>query len=329
MVKITMENIPQPSCDAQKYDAQKIQGLKGLEAARNKLNFELLKDFNIKRGEFIKFCKGLKVERSTLVRAINEAKVISFFPGIHKSKATSLSTIKIDRELKLFTKYCDVSKLEVRQLYKAVKNWRRRLEKNPKILLTNLQFDVIIGSTFGDANIRQRNKNCNFRVGHSKFQESYLKLKYNIVKEFTVSEPVWNIRKINTYIVKTLELSTATHYVFNYFRRLFYKKGIKKITREALNLLNPRSVAFWICDDGCYSKKQSYIILCTNCFSKEEHVLMKDYFNKVWGLDPTIGFRDGKYYYLRFKQEDSKKLIRIVKPFIPNSMRYKIGEENE
>ena len=35
---------------------------------------------------------------------------------------------------------------------------------------------------------------------------------------------------------------------------------------------------------------------------------------------------DKKYYYLRFKQEDSKKLIEIIKPFIINSMKYKIGE---
>jgi len=52
-------------------------------------------------------------------------------------------------------------------------------------------------------------------------------------------------------------------------------------------------------------------------------------FNGKFGLDPIIGFRDGKYYYLRFKQEDTKKLIEIIKPFIPSSMLYKIGGRNE
>ena len=37
----------------------------------------------------------------------------------------------------------------------------------------------------------------------------------------------------------------------------------------------------------------------------------------------------GKYYYLRFKQNDTKKLIEIIKPFIHKSMLYKIGEKNE
>jgi len=56
---------------------------------------------------------------------------------------------------------------------------------------------------------------------------------------------------------------------------------------------------------------------------------MKKFFNEKFGLNPTIGFRDGKYYYLRFKQDDSKKLIEIVRPFIPESMKYKIGEKND
>ena len=54
---------------------------------------------------------------------------------------------------------------------------------------------------------------------------------------------------------------------------------------------------------------------------------MKKYFNEVWGLDPTIGFRDNKYYYLRFKQDDSEKLIDIIKLYIPKGMKYKIGEK--
>ncbi|MEK6933135.1 MAG: hypothetical protein AABW56_05080, partial [Nanoarchaeota archaeon] len=142
-------------------------------------------------------------------------------------------------------------------------------------------------------------------------------------------EPRWNNRKLNGHNIETLELATATHYVFNYYRKLFYKNGKKIITRDILNLLNPRSLAIWICDDGSYDNRQGYIVLCTNSFTLEEHKIMQKYFREVWGLIPTIGFRDKKYYYLRFKQEDSKKLIEIIKPFIPKFMKYKIGEKND
>ncbi len=53
---------------------------------------------------------------------------------------------------------------------------------------------------------------------------------------------------------------------------------------------------------------------------------MKEFFIEKFGLNPTIGFRDGKYYYLRFSKKDSRKLIEIIKPFIPKGMEYKIGE---
>ena len=52
---------------------------------------------------------------------------------------------------------------------------------------------------------------------------------------------------------------------------------------------------------------------------------MKNFFIDRFGLNPSIGFRDGKYYYLRFSKSDSKRFCEIVKPFIPEFMSYKIG----
>jgi len=310
------------------YKADSIQVLEGLEAVRNRYNiFDLLNQIN-KRGDIVKLAKSLNVDRWALGRAIDEAEILSIFPNITKAKAVSLSTLKIKRELELFSKYYDINKLEVRQLYKKVKEWRNLLEKNPRILLTEEQHDLIIGSTLGDASIRQRNKNCSFRVCHSKRQENYLNWKYNILKEFITTPIYFKSKNINNRFLETLDFSTFTHYIFNHYRKLFYKNNTKTITRELLNLLNPRSLAIWLCDDGSYDNRQGYIVICTNSFTLEEHKIIKTYFEDIWGLSPTIGFRDKKYYYLRFKQEDSRKLIKIVKPFILDSMEYKIGEKN-
>lgn len=317
------------------YKAESIQVLDSperitnLPQARKNLDFKQLAEMVKNRGDLSKVSNELNIDINVLHRAIYEAKILSLFPGIHKSKVVPLSTIKYKRELELFTKHYDIGKLEVRQLYKAVKAWRKKIEKNPKILLNSLQHDLIIGSTLGDAYVQQRNKNCNFRVGHTGKQSIYLLWKYNVMHEFTCSKPTWGIRQIKDHIIATLELSTSTHYVFNYYRELFYKNGIKRVTREILDMLTPRSLAIWLCDDGSYSNRQGYIVLCTNSYTLEEHKIMKKYFEEVWGLSPTIGFRDKKYYYLRFKQEDSKKLIEIVRPFIPGFIRYKIGEKNE
>ena len=220
--------------------------------------------------------------------------------------------------------------MEVRSLYKLVKEWRKSVEENPRIILTELQHDLIIGSTFGDANIRQRNKNCMFRVGHSPKQKEYVEWKFEILKMFPGNGiKLWQ-RIVNGRLVNTYNFDINTHYAFNFYRKLFYNNnGDKIITKEVLEQLNPRSLAIWLCDDGSYCRKLKYIILSTNSFSLNEHKLMKSFFKKKWNLNPTIGFRDNKYYYLRFKVEDTKKLIEIVRPHILNCMKYKIGEENE
>ncbi|MBI2673607.1 hypothetical protein HYX19_05060 [Candidatus Woesearchaeota archaeon] len=303
--------------------------IKDLPNARKVLDFETLKNNTKKKGSLIKLSHQLNIEEDTLIRAINEAKISALFPGILKSKADPLSRIKVQRELELFVKYNNIHKLEVRHLREAILKWNKNLEENPRILLTELQHDLIIGSTLGDAYVRQREKNCNLRIGHTKAQEEYLLWEYNIFKEFTKSKPIWNLRKLNSHIIETLELATFTHPVFNYYRKLFYDRfGKKKVTRQILDLLSPQSLAIWICDDGSYDNRQGYIVLCTNSYSLGEHQIIKEYFQEVWQLNPTIGFRDKKYYYLRFKQGDSKKLIRIIRPFMPNMMKYKIGEKN-
>ena len=308
------------------YKAESITILKDLQAVREKYDLNWLASQINNRGSIIKLSKKLNINRATLRRAIVESNMIFLFPKLSKSKVNSLSTLKTRRELILFTKSYDIYKLSVRKLYKLVKNYRKKLESNPNLLLTKSQHNLIIGDLLGDANIKQREKNCSFRVGHSRKQKKYLYWKYNILKEFIKNTLYWNIRNLNDRTIETLEFATFTHIVFNYYRKLFYKNGIKTVTREILNLLNPRSLAVWLCDDGSYCKKYRYIILSTNSFSLNEHEIMKKYFEEVWGLSPTIGFRDNKYYYLRFKVEDTKKLISIVRPFILKVMKYKIGE---
>ncbi|MBS3168243.1 hypothetical protein J4216_03905 [Candidatus Woesearchaeota archaeon] len=303
----------------------KIQSFYGIEYLRDNFDFSL--DINRKHLEI---SKELNIIPGAIDRIIDESRVLSFFPNIHKSKSTPLARLKNNREFLLFAKKHDIHKLQVREIYRLVKLWREELENNPKTLLTDLQHDLIIGSTLGDANIRQRNKNCMFRVGHSPKQKRYLEWKYNILREFDGSGIKLTQKFVNGRLTNTFEFDLNTHYVFNYYRNLFYNQnGDKIITKKLLDQINPRSLAIWLCDDGSYCQKQKYIIFCTNSFTFEEHKLMKQHFEEKWSLNPTIGFRDNKYYYLRFKVDDTKKLVEMVRPFIPKSMMYKIGEKNE
>jgi len=308
------------------YKAQSIQVLKGLESVRKTYDLDWLASQVSTRGSISTLSKSLSINDGTLRRAIEEAQILALFPGLSKSKSLPLSRLRTKNELLSFTKRYDVYKLEVRQIYRLVKEFRKEIDTNPRILLNSIQHDLIVGSVLGDASIRERETNCKFRVTHSKKQKDYLEWKYILLKEFVRTGIKWRKRIINGRQLETSQFDTNTHYVFNYYRRLFYENGKKTVTRKILNLLNPRSLAIWICDDGSYSRNHGYIVLCTNSFSLKEHKIMKKYFEEIWNLSPTIGFRDNKYYYLRFRVEDTKKLISMIKPFILETMRYKIGE---
>jgi hypothetical protein len=312
--------------EEKKYDAESIKILEGLEGARRRFDVIELSRKVRKQGDSLILSYELKIKPAVLNRAIHEGRVLSLFPQLDKSKAAIISALRTNRELKIFSQKYDIYRTPARKLIILVRGWNQQIQKNPLLLVSPEEHDLIIGSLLGDASIRQRKKNSCFRFTHSLKQKTYAEFKNKILLNFNISEFREVKRKIGAYVIQAMDFSTKTHPMFNYYRNLFYKNGIKIVSKEILDQLNPRSLAFWICDDGSYDNKQGYIVICSNAYTFEEHQLMKKFFKEKFGLDPTIGFRDGKYYFLRFKQEDSKKLIEIIKPYITQSMKYKIGE---
>ena len=309
------------------YTAESIKVNKNLDYVRKNYNLEEL-SVNIKRcGDLLKLANRLGVNRSVMGRAMTEFRILSEFPLLHKSKAPILKNLKVRLERDIFLKLVDVDKIYIRTLKKKIREWHENLRENPLLLLTQEQHDMLIGSGFGDGNFCNRHgKNGLFRESHSKKQSSYLEWKFNMIRSFTYRTPKFRRYMLKGRIMERYEFNTITHPIFTFYHNLFYKKGKKVVTRNSLNQLNERSLAIWICDDGSYCKKLKYIIISTNSFSFREHRLMKTFFKNKWGLSPTIGFRDGKYYYLRFSVEDTKKLTGLIESYIPvKELLYKVN----
>ncbi len=314
--------------EKKKYTAEEIKILEGLEGVRKRFDVVELSRKIKKKGDTLILSKELKIRPRVLQSAIDEGRILIIFPNLQKSKTGILARLRTDREVRLFAQKYDINNTSARKLIKLIRQWNQNIQKNPLMLITQEEHDLIVGSLLGDASIRQREKNSCFRVAHTTKQKGYIDWKLNTIKNFNISEYVERSRIINQRKVDMIHLATKTHSVFNYYRKLFYLNNRKIITKEILEQLNPKSLAIWVCDDGSYDNTQGYIVLCTNAYSLEEHKLMKEFFKEKFELDPTIGFRNNKYYFLRFKQQDSKKLIEIIKPFIPKCMGYKIGEKN-
>ena len=315
--------------EASSYKAETSFVYNSIQSVRN--NFDLVELYKQvkKKGDVLELSNELGIKPRILASAVREGRIRNLFPKINESYAGILSKFKTDRELKLFVDKYNFYEVSARKLIKLVKEWNHELEKNPLKLLTNEEHEFIMGTLLGDSNIKQRNKYSALRFGHSLKQVEYFLYKVGRLNKFGVADFRRTKKVVRGRETDMFEFSTRTHPVFNYYRNLFYGSGDKKVTKAILNELTPRSLAVWVCDDGSYCNTLSYIIMCTNSFSKEDHELMQKYFKDKWGLKTTIGFRDNKYYYLRFLKADTKKLIEIIRPYLPNSMLYKIGEKNE
>jgi hypothetical protein len=308
------------------YKAENIKVFEGFEGVRKNFDvFEISKRVK-KKGDILTLSTELKIKPRILNSAIDEARILNLLPTLSKSKAGILSRLRTDREVLIFSKRYNLKKVSARKLISLVRNWNKKIQINPLELVSKEEHEFLIGTLLGDSSIRQRNKNSCFRVSHSIKQKQYIQEKFIILSNFNLSEFYQKERIIQGRKFNAIFFSTKTHPIFNYYRNLFYdSSGNKKVTEKILRQLSPRGLAYWVCDDGSFNLKQKYLILCTNSFSLEEHKLIKKFFKIKFNLNPFIGFRDKKYYYLRFNKEDTLKLIKIINPFVSNYMSYKIG----
>lgn len=92
--------------------------------------------------------------------------------------------------------------------------------------------------------------------------------------------------------------------------------------------MTPRSLAVWFMDDGSVKfdleGKPRHIILSTNGFSFEEQEIIVKFFKEKYGIDFKI-VKESRTFRIELCRADGcDKFIDLVKPFIIDSMSYKI-----
>lgn len=198
---------------------------------------------------------------------------------------------------------------------------------------TKKQLSVIISMLLGDSWISKfKPKQFNSYMGtqHSIKQIEYVKYKMKLLSNlgFEVSK-IYDV----SIKFKSIRFECKDPKLFNQLRLVLYPKNNKTIKRKWLNYLDAKGIAIWLMDDGSLTKrgKSGYISLHTNSFNKKEQDIIIRYFKKVWNITPTLRVTKRKNrnqsYFLTFNPEETRKLIKIVKPYIIDSMLYKVDFE--
>ena len=169
---------------------------------------------------------------------------------------------------------------------------------------------------------------------------------YSIFKPYVKTGPKFIHRKLNKLTnLEHIDISFSTlkYALFNWAYEDFYvkdgHKNIKIVPKDIINKLTPVSLAYWIMDDGSFSKSKGYLILCTDSYSnpwpqpgtrvRAENVLyLTSILETKFNLSSSLFMvkKNNKIYYrIRINKSSMPSLIELIKPYFIPSMLYKLG----
>lgn len=212
-------------------------------------------------------------------------------------------------------------------------------KKRKSVALTKKQKSILIGTLLGDGYLNKRGSNVRLQLVHGPKQEEYIKWKYenlkNICTERGLQFNTYKDKYSKTGIKQCWNFYSKSHDFLVYLHEKVYTPN-KNITEEILDKLDPLALAVWIMDDGSLQKRKGRLrtdgirkyvgarfVLCT--YTKDlniEQLICKKLKEKF-----DLNFQVQKHYdnyRLYCTTEDFKKLASLIKPFVIDSMKYKI-----
>lgn len=197
---------------------------------------------------------------------------------------------------------------------------------------------ILIGTLLGDSCLyrARRCKNFNLQFTHSEKQYDYAKYKATLINRVFFGEndaKLWMTRNNGYNKITAYTYRMKVDPLVESVRKLLYKGKRKTITRKVLDCLTPRGIAWWYMDDGFkrIRYKPSGAIhyrqmgLSTCSFTAEEHDIIIKYFKEKWDVTFHKYFRkQPNNWILQCGAIEGLKFQKIIDPYVPSCMRYKL-----
>lgn len=189
----------------------------------------------------------------------------------------------------------------------------------------NYQTKVIKGKTY---------KYANLEINHSCKQLEYCKWKADLCKSITGRKCLIRYkhvpeRKINNRITKSIEAYrfTCCHRYFRILRKWLYPNNKKRLTSKHLKYLDEQGLAIWYMDNGSL-----YVRPDKSAFNCELHIhIPKEdaedlilMFQNKWNIKFNLHHAGENQYNLRCCSYAGAKFIKLISPFVPQCMDYKL-----
>jgi DNA-binding transcriptional regulator WhiA len=216
---------------------------------------------------------------------------------------------------------------------KALKKFdiKTRFQKKRDIVenrqLNDYQRNFLIGSLLGDGHITKcNNRTSSYKTSHSIKQKDYIHWIKDIFDDLgsNISKQVaYNKKYDKSYVF--YNFSTLSVPELNYFRKTFYNASGKKIVPDSIDHIFTEkiSLAVWFMEDGTYSLRNKSTYMCTDCFTRDEHVKLMKMLKNNFSLNANIvSYKNTHRLWLSSKE--TKKMQDIIRFYVIESMRYKL-----
>lgn len=189
---------------------------------------------------------------------------------------------------------------------------------------------VMFGSLLGDAYAEKRSNSTRICFQQESNNVGYLFWVHKFFAERGYCNP--NKPKLSRRIGKNgkirfiLRFKTWSFKSLNWIYDIFYKNNVKKVpSLDLLKIyLTPQAMAVWIMEDATSSGKG--LTFATNCFPLEDLLLLQTFFKEKYNWKVEIhkcGYENPYVIYVH--AQSINKLAKTVKPFMVESMYYKLG----
>lgn len=243
-------------------------------------------------------------------------------PKIKKSELDKQKILNLHREGKTNYEISELIELSYSRTSAIISELgltsNRKIQIYPKF--TDVHYQVILGSVLGDTYLGKGTEafgTCN----HCLEQSEYMFYKYGLILELANKPKLvhkYDGRlKIPHY--DQLYMYIRQHPSLTILWNKFYdENGIKHISSELINTLEPLGLAIWYMDDG--SKCGNGYKISTNSFSKNDLENIRDMFLNKFSIE--VNFHSDNSIYIPTKYSNSFK--NLIESFIIDTMKYKL-----
>jgi hypothetical protein len=194
--------------------------------------------------------------------------------------------------------------------------------------LTKKQTNVLLGTILGDGFLQKTGKkNARLRLEHSQKQSDYVLWKGNIFGRLFQGKPSY-LKRVHPESKATYEYcrwQSSSGPALGKWQRYFYPQGKKTVPNDIGSFLTePIALAVWYMDDGYFNKTDGNSHIYLGRVTRPEAEILQKVALENFGIEAKIYDKKSKGFALFFGVKESKKLHTLIRPYIIESLQYKL-----